>query len=297
MIGHGGRPVKAAWPGGAAIAVQFVVNYEEGGENNILHGDAASEAFLSEIVGAAPWPGQRHWNMESIYEYGSRAGFWRLHDLFCEATNSGNGLRCCDGAAALARAGCRDAGGRLGNCFPWSEMDRVQGCHRAKTEAADMAKAIAIHEAGYRLQSRVAGIPAAARSIRLIWPAETGLFDYVSDSYADDLPYWHHHKGRDQLIIPYTLDVNDMRFAIPAGFNSGDPFYTYLKDTFDVLYAEGRAGAPKMMNIGLHCRLVGRPGRAAALKRFIDYVESPQECVVCTADRYCRTLDRRHIRR
>jgi urate oxidase len=272
MHGHGSKPPRVQWPGKAAIAVQFVVNYEEGGENNILHGDKASEAFLSEIVGASAWPGQRHWNMESIYEYGARAGFWRLHRMFSEAkipvTVYGVATalqRSPEQVAAMLEADWEIASHGL----KWIEYKD----HSRKDEAADMAKAVAIHEQVTGVKPR--GWYTGRCSVNTVDLAtETGSFDYVSDSYADDLPYWHHHKGRDQLIIPYTLDVNDMRFAIPAGFNSGDPFYTYLKDTFDVLYAEGKAGAPKMMNIGLHCRLVGRPGRAAALKRFIDYAKS-----------------------
>jgi OHCU decarboxylase len=272
MIGYGSKPPSVKWPGKAAVAVQFVVNYEEGGENNILHGDKASEAFLSEIVGAAQWPGQRHWNMESIYEYGSRAGFWRLHRMFRDAkipvTVYGVATalqRSPEQVAAMIEAGWEIASHGL----KWIEYKD----YNEKAEAADMAKAIALHE--QVTGSRPRGWYTGRCSVNTVDLATgTGQFDYVSDSYADDLPYWHHHDGRDQLIIPYTLDVNDMRFAIPAGFNSGDPFYTYLKDTFDVLYAEGRAGSPKMMNIGLHCRLAGRPGRAAALKRFIDYAKS-----------------------
>jgi OHCU decarboxylase len=272
MQGYGSKPPKVQWPNGAAIAVQFVVNYEEGGENNILHGDAASEAFLSEIVGAAQWPGQRHWNMESIYEYGARAGFWRLHKMFTDAkipvTVYGVATalqRSPEQVAAMLEADWEIASHGL----KWIEYKDTT----RDAEAADMAEAIAIHE--QVTGSKPRGWYTGRCSVNTVdLASETGILDYVSDSYADDLPYWHHHQGRDQLIIPYTLDVNDMRFAIPAGFNSGDPFYTYLKDTFDVLYAEGKAGAPKMMNIGLHCRLVGRPGRAAALKRFIEYAQS-----------------------
>jgi len=272
MHGFGGKPPKADWPNGAAIAVQFVVNYEEGGENNILHGDAASEAFLSEIVGAAQWPGQRHWNMESIYEYGSRAGFWRLHRMFTEAQIP---VTVYGVATALARSPAQveamlEADWEIASHgLKWIEYKDAS----REDELADMKEAIAIHERVTGSKPR--GWYTGRCSVNTVDLAtELGTLDYISDSYADDLPYWYQHAGRDQLIIPYTLDVNDMRFAIPAGFNSGDPFYTYLKDTFDVLYAEGKAGSPKMMNIGLHCRLVGRPGRAAALKRFIDYVKS-----------------------
>ncbi len=272
MVGYGSTPPVVEWPNKAAIAVQFVVNYEEGGENNILHGDAASEAFLSEIVGAAQWPDQRHWNMESIYEYGSRAGFWRLHKMFTEANIP---VTVYGVASALQRspeqvAAMLDADWEIASHgLKWIEYKDFS----REDERADMVKAIALHEqvTGSKPRGWYTG-RCSVNTVDLI--SELGNFDYISDSYADDLPYWYQHQGRDQLVIPYTLDVNDMRFAIPAGFNSGDPFYTYLKDTFDVLYAEGKAGEPKMMNIGLHCRLVGRPGRAAALKRFMDYAKS-----------------------
>ncbi|MCG6902298.1 MAG: allantoinase PuuE [Rhodobacter sp.] len=269
MIGHGANPPDAQWPGGARIAVQFVVNYEEGGENNILHGDAASEAFLSEIVGAAAWPGQRHWNMESIYEYGARAGFWRLHRLFArhDIPVTVYGV-----ATALARSpeqvrAMQDSDWEIASHgLKWIEYKD----YAAADEAADMAEAIRLHTqvTGSRPRGWYTG-RCSVNTVRLA--AEEGGFDYISDSYADDLPYWDRQAGRDQLIIPYTLDANDMRFATPQGFNAGDQFENYLKDSFDVLYAEGKAGAPKMMSIGLHCRLVGRPGRLKALENFIKY--------------------------
>lgn len=272
MIGYGGKPVEVTWPGKAAIAVQFVINYEEGGENCILHGDAASEAFLSEIVGAAQWPGQRHWNMESNYEYGARVGFWRLHDLF---VNNEIPVTVYGVATALKRspeqvAAMLEADWEIASHgLKWIDYKD----YSKEDERADMEATIALHEAvtGSKPRGWYTG-RCSENTVDLV--AEAGIFDYASDSIADELPYWHHHAGRDQLVIPYTMDVNDMRFAIPAGFNSGDPFYTYLKDTFDVLYAEGKAGAPKMMNIGLHCRIAGRPGRFAALKRFVEYARS-----------------------
>ena len=269
MQGYGATPPKANWPGGAKIAVQFVINYEEGGENCILHGDAASEAFLSEIVGAAPWPGQRHWNMESIYEYGARAGFWRLHRLFTgfdiPATVYGV-------ATALARSpeqvkAMQDADWEIASHgLKWIEYKD----YAREDEKADMIEAI-------RLHTEVTGEPprgwytgrCSAQTVDLA--TELGGLDYVSDTYCDDLPYWYQSGHRDQLILPYTLDCNDMRFATAQGFNSGDQFFTYLKNTFDCLYQEGVAGTPKMMNIGLHCRLIGRPGRIMALKRFMEY--------------------------
>lgn len=270
MLGHGATVPDAAWPNGAAIAVQFVVNYEEGGENCILHGDSASEAFLSEIVGAAPWPGQRHWNMESIYEYGARAGFWRLHRMFAERAMP---VTVYGVASALARSpaqvdAMQAAGWEIASHgLKWVDYKDAP----PEVERADLHEAIRLHAevTGARPTGWYTG-RSSVNTVRLV--AEEGGFAYVSDTYADDLPYWFEHAGGAQLILPYTLDANDMRFATPQGFNSGDQFFAYLKDSFDVLYAEGLAGAPKMMNIGLHCRLIGRPGRAAALARFLDYV-------------------------
>ncbi len=272
MIGYGPNPPHADWPGKAKIAVQFVINYEEGGENNTLHDDAGSEAFLSEIVGAASWPGQRHWNMESIYEYGARAGFWRLHRLFAEmnvpATVYGV-------ATALARspeqvAAMKEAGWEIASHgLKWIEYKDMP-----ETEERDhLAHAIALHTqvTGTRPRGWYLG-RCSMNTVRLV--AEEGGFDYISDSYADDLPYWVRVGDRDQLMIPYMLDANDMRFATPQGFNAGAQFETYLKDTFDALFAEGAAGRPAMMSVGLHCRLVGRPGRIMALRRFMDYARS-----------------------
>jgi OHCU decarboxylase len=269
--GYGPNPPDAQWPGGARIAVQFVLNYEEGGENCLLHGDAASEAFLSEIVGAQPWPGQRHWNMESIYDYGARAGFWRLHKLFTQARIP---LTIYGVATALARApeqveAMQTAGWEIASHgLKWIDYKD----HSEAAEAADMAEAI-------RLHTEVTGIAplgwytgrCSVNTVALA--ANTGQFEYISDTYDDDLPYWALIDGRDQLIIPYTLDCNDMRFATPQGFNSGDQFFAYLRDTFDALYAEGVSGAAKMMSVGLHCRLIGRPGRVQALRKFIDYIQ------------------------
>jgi OHCU decarboxylase len=270
--GHGAKPVDPKWPRGAKIAVQFVINYEEGGENCVLHGDAASEAFLSEIVGAAAWPGQRHWNMESIYEYGARAGFWRLHDIFTEleipATVYGV-------ATALARnpeqlRAMQAAEWEIASHgLKWIEYKDFSEAD----ERAHMAEAIRLHRevTGARPTGWYTG-RCSVNTVRLA--AEEGGFDYISDAYADDLPYWERYGETDQLIVPYTLDCNDMRFATPQGFNSGDQFYAYLKDSFDALYAEGMAGKAKMMSIGLHCRLVGRPGRVMALRRFMDYAKA-----------------------
>lgn len=272
MIGYGPRIPNANWPGGARVAVQFVLNYEEGGENCILHGDAASEAFLSDIPGAAMWPGQRHWNMESIYEYGARAGFWRLHRLF---TGAAIPVTIYGVASALARnpeqvAAMKSAGWEIASHgLKWVE-------HKDMPEAEERA---AIAEA-IRLHTEVVGAAprgwytgrCSANTVRLA--AETGQFAYISDTYDDDLPYWREYGPHDQLIIPYTLEANDMRFATAPGWVTGEDFGSYLRDAFDTLYAEGQAGAPKMMSIGLHCRLVGRPGKIAALKRFIDHILS-----------------------
>ena len=275
MRGYGVKPPAAHWPDGAHIAVQFVINYEEGGENCLLHGDAQSEAFLSEIVGAQNWPGQRHWNMESIYEYGARAGFWRLHRMF---TQSAVPATVYGVATALARSPEQVAAMQAANWeiashgLKWIE-------YRDFSEADErehLNEAIRLHTevTGERPHGFYLG-RASMNTMRLAM--EEGRFDYISDSYADDLPYWLKGKSRPQLVIPYTLDTNDMRFAAMQGFNSGDQFFAYLKDAFDVLYAEGKAGAPKLLNIGLHCRLVGRPGRAASLQRFIDYVKSHEK--------------------
>jgi len=272
MHGKGSEPPEVRWPDDAAIAVQLVLNYEEGGENNILHDDAASEAFLSEIVGASPWPGQRHWNMESTYEYGARAGFWRLHKMFTERDIP---ITVYGVATALQRSPAQvkamlDAGWEIASHgLKWIEYKDFT----REEEYAHIKEAIRLHEAvtGEKPRGWYTG-RCSENTVDLI--TEEGGFDYVSDSYADDLPYWHHHNGKDQLVIPYTLDCNDMRFATPQGFNSGDQFFCYLKDTFDTLYKEGLDGSPKMMNVGLHCRLIGRPGRAAALAKFLDYAQS-----------------------
>ncbi len=269
MHGYGADPPDPQWPGGARIAVQFVINYEEGGENCILHGDAASEAFLSEIVGAAPWPGQRHWNMESLYEYGARAGFWRLHRLF---TGFDIPVTVYGVATALARspaqvAAMQDAGWEIASHgLKWIEYRDMP----LDTEREHLKGAIRLHEevTGERPRGWYTG-RCSANTVALA--AEEGGFDYVSDAYADDLPYWIRIADRDQLIVPYTLDANDMRFAVAQGFNSGDQFFAYLRDSFDALYAEGEAGSAKMLSVGLHCRLVGRPGRIMALKRFIEH--------------------------
>lgn len=269
MIGYGAQAPAAAWPGGARIAVQIVLNYEEGGENNILHGDAASEAFLSEITGAQPWPGQRHWNMESLYDYGARAGFWRLHRLLGDLPITVFGV-----ASALARSpdqvrAMQGAGWEIASHgLKWVEHKDMS----AEQERAQIHEAIRLHTEVTGSAPR--GWYTGRCSMNTVdLAAEAGDFAYISDSYADDLPYWARAGGKDQLIVPYTMDCNDMRFAIQAGFTNGDQFESYLRDSFDMLYAEGQAGAPRMLSIGLHCRIAGRPGRAMALKRALDHMQ------------------------
>lgn len=269
MQGYGGKPPAVEWPGGAKVAVSLVLNYEEGGENSILHGDAASEAFLSEVPNAQPWPGMRHWNMESMYEYGARAGFWRLRDLFVK---KGVPVTVYGVASALARspaqvAAMKEAGWEIASHgLRWIDYRN----HSREDEKADMDEAI-------RLHTEVVGEPprgwyTGRTSMHTVALAcEAGIFDWVADTYDDDLPYWLEHDGREQLIIPYTLETNDMRFSAGTLTTSED-FFTYLRDTFDVLYAEGEAGSPKMMSVGLHCRLVGRPGRIKGLMDFLDYI-------------------------
>ena len=270
LRGYGRTPPDPRWPGGAALAVQFVINYEEGGENCILHGDAASEAFLSEVMGAVPWPGQRHMTVESVYEYGARAGFWRLWRMF---TARQIPVTVYGVATALARgpeqvAAMREAGWEIASHgLKWIDYKDFS----REAERAHFVEAIRLHTeaTGERPLGWYTG-RMSAHTLELVM--EDGGFLYSADSYADELPYWVPSPRGHQLIVPYTLDANDMRFGVAQGFNSGDQFFAYLRDSFDVLYAEGLAGAPKMLSVGLHCRLAGRPGRAAALARFMDYV-------------------------
>ncbi|MEH6546266.1 MAG: allantoinase PuuE [Sneathiella sp.] len=278
LIGYGANPPDPKWPGNARLAVQFVLNYEEGGENCILHGDEASEAFLSEIVGAQALEGVRHISMESIYEYGSRAGVWRLLRLFekfdIPLTIFGVAMAL-ERHPDVARAFV-DAGHEIcSHGYRWINYQYVAEA----VERDHMRKAIDIigELTGERPLGWYTG-RTSPNTRRLV--AEEGGFLYDADAYDDDLPYWIQEAGRDQLIIPYTLDVNDMRFASLQGFNSGDQYFTYLKDSFDTLYEEG-ADTPKMMSVGLHCRLVGRPGRIAALKRFLEYVKSHDKVWFC----------------
>jgi putative urate catabolism protein len=269
MIGYGGRTPDPKWPGGARIAVQFVLNYEEGAEAAVLHGDPASEAFLSEIVGAQPVPDARHMSMESLYEYGSRAGFWRLRDLFVSrrAPLTVYGVAMAMERNPAAVDAMLQADWEIASHgYRWLNYQTIPEA----IEREHMARAIGIHTrlTGTRPLGWYTG-RTSPNTARLV--VEEGGFVYDADSYADDLPYYDAQHGKPQLIVPYTLDTNDMRFAAPQGFNTGDQFFTYLKDAFDVLYAEGET-APKMLSIGLHCRIIGRPARLASLARFLDYV-------------------------
>lgn len=278
MIGYGRTPPHPHWPGGARLAVQFVVNYEEGGENNILHGDRASETFLSEIIGAEPFVGARHMSMESMYEFGSRVGFWRLWRLFADR---GLPVTVFGVAMALARnpeavAAMRESDWEIASHgLRWIDYRDVP----IDVERSHLTEAVAIHAevTGERPFGWYTG-RTSEHTQQLVM--EEGGFLYDADSYADELPYWVDGPHGPHLVVPYTLSVNDMRFATPQGFNSGDQFLTYLSDTFDVLYHEG-ATAPKMMTVGLHCRIAGHPGRFAALRRFLDHVQSHDDVWVC----------------
>ncbi len=268
LVGYGQRPPLAQWPAGARIAVQFVLNYEEVGENCVLHGDPASEAFLSEIVGAAPWPGQRHPSMESIYEYGSRVGVWRLLDLFARyeipLTIFGVAMAL-ERNPAVAEAAMAAGHEICSHGYRWIDYRDVP--EDVEREHLERAIEIIRRLTGERPLGWYTG-RTSERTRALV--VEEGGFLYDADDYNDDLPFWTEVNGKSHLVVPYTLDNNDMRFATPQGFNSGDQFYSYLRDAFDVLYAEGEH-TPRMMSVGLHCRLVGRPGRLAALARFIEY--------------------------
>lgn len=272
MAGYGANPPDPKWPGGARIAVQFVINYEEGAENNILHGDPASESLLTEFGFALAREGERYLPVESQYEYGSRVGFWRLHRLF---TSHGVPVTVFGVAMALSRnpdavSAMNDAGWEIASHgYKWIDHHGLG----EDEEREHLRLAIETHTAA--TGSRPLGYFLGRRSPntnRLV--AEEGGFEYSQDSYADELPYWVREAGKPQLLIPYTADVNDHRFATTPGFNWGGPFFEYARDAFDALYAEGEAGMPRMMNVGLHCRLIGRPGRIGALKRFIEHCQA-----------------------
>ena len=280
LIGYGANPPHPEWPGNARVAVQFVLNYEEGGENCVLHGDSHSEIFLSEIIGAQAYP-DRHLSMESIYEYGSRAGFWRLHRLFTQAnipvTVFGVTMaleRHPEAVKAMLDADWEIASHAL-RWIHFQDMD-------INEERAQIEESVIRHKAltGKAPAGWYTG-RTSPNTLALI--AERDDILYCADSYADDLPYYDTHYSKPLLMVPYTLDTNDMRFATPQGFNSGEQFFTYLKDAFDVLYEEGQ-DAPKMLSIGLHNRIIGRPARFAALKRFVEYVQSHEQVWCCTRE-------------
>jgi putative urate catabolism protein len=291
LAGYGRNPPDPRWPGKARVAVQFVVNFEEGAENSILHGDQASESFLTEVIGTTPWPGQRHMNVESMYEYGSRAGFWRLWRIF---TARKHAVTVFGVANALARnpqvvAGMREAGWDIASHgLKWIDYKDFSYAE----ESAHMRDAIRIHTetTGERPFGWYTG-RTSAHTLKLV--LDDGGFLYSSDSYADDLPYWVKGPKGPHLIIPYSLDANDMRFINAQGFPNGEAFFTYLRDTFDILYEEG-AQAPKMMSVGLHCRLAGRPGRAAGLTRFLDHIEKFDRVWVASRVDIARHWHREH---
>jgi len=277
MVGYGPTPAGFSLPGRARIAVQFVINYEEGGENCVLHGDEGSEMFLSEIINAASFP-DRHMSMESIYEYGSRAGFWRLHREFTarEWPVTVFGVTMAMARNPEAVAAMREADWEIAcHGLRWISYQSVS----EQVEREHMQEAI-------RLHTELTGSPPlgwytgrdSPNTRKLV--LEQGGFLYDSDSYADDLPYWVKGPNGPHLVIPYTLDSNDMRFCTAQGFNSGDQFFHYLRDSFDVLYEEGRR-QPKLLNVGLHCRIVGRPGRFRALQRFLDHIADHEDVWVC----------------
>ena len=291
LIGYGSTPPDANWPGSAQLALQFVINYEEGGENSIVHGDTGSEAFLSEIIGAESWPGQRHPSMESIYEYGSRVGVWRLLKLFKQKqlplTVFAVGMAL-ERNPAVADMALEHGHEVCSHGYRWIDYRHVS--ESVEREHIQKTVEIITRLTGERPLGWYTG-RTSENTRRLV--VEEGGFLYDADSYDDDLPYWTRVGDRSHLVVPYTLDNNDMRFATPQGFNSGEQFFAYLRDAFDTLYAEG-ATLPRMMSVGLHCRLVGRPGRIRALERFIDYVRSFDRVWICRRIDIARHWQRQH---
>lgn len=294
LVGYGKNPPKANWPNGAYIAVQFVMNYEEGGEHTVLNGDTRSEVFLNEVPGGPPTEGARNVNMETMYEYGSRAGFWRLIRLFesrkvkCTVFAVGRALeQHPEAAQEMVRQGHEVAS----HGYRWIDYQYVD----EETERQDTQKAI------QAIEKTTGKKPVGWYTGRISENSWKHAFDsgidllYNADTYSDDLPYWiEDHRGRPQLMVPYTLDANDMKFSVPPGFSSPDGFYQYLKDAFDTLYEEGKAGTPKMMSVGLHLRLIGKPGRFKALERFLDYILSKEKVWVCTREEIARHWRKEH---
>ena len=278
-IGYGKNSPKITWPNNAKLALQFVLNYEEGGESSILNGDDHSEIFLSEIIGAQPVKGARHMNMESIYEYGSRRGFWRIHDEFIKRKIP---LTIFGVALALQKnleicKAIKDANFEIASHgYRWIDYQYVD----QEVEKDHILKC-------YELIKELFGEYPSGWYTGRTSPKTRELvinntdIKYDSDSYSDDLPYWEHVGNKKHLVIPYTLDNNDMRFATNQGFNTGDHFFNYLKDSFDCLYNEGKNHNPKMMSVGLHCRLIGRPGRMQSLIRFLDYIQHFDDIWIC----------------
>ncbi|MDC0619725.1 allantoinase PuuE [Candidatus Pelagibacter ubique] len=277
LIGYGSNLPKVEWPNKARIAVQIVLNYEEGAENCVLNGDKNSEVFLSEIIGAQPIKG-RHMNMESLYEYGSRVGFWRIHNLFQEKkipiTIFGVGMAL-EKNPEICKAIIEADYEVASHGWRWIDYQNI----KKSEEKKHMQLAIKAHTKifGKRPDGWYTG-RCSPNTRDLVM--EDGGFLYDSDSYSDDLPFWESRNKKKQLIIPYTLDNNDMRFATNQGFNTGDHFYSYLKDSFDALYEEGRTN-PKMMSVGLHCRIIGKPGRIQSLKKFLDYILKHEDIWIC----------------
>lgn len=285
LIGYGANPPQADWPGGARLALQFVLNFEEGGENSLLNGDRASEAFLSEIIGAEPLEGTRHISMESIYDYGSRVGVWRLLNLFDRKKiplTIFAVARAAEQNPDVIKAMINSGHEIACHGYRWINYQFID----ESLEREHIRKAVSIlHEiTGQKPVGWYTG-RTSPNTRRLV--AEEGDFLYDADAYDDDLPYWQDVNGKPVLVVPYTLEANDMRFATLQGFNSGTQFFDYLKDTFDVLYAEGER-TPRMMSVGLHCRLAGRPGRIAALTRFLDYTLSFDDVWVCRREDIAR---------
>mgnify|MGYP001273849394 CR=1 FL=1 len=291
MLGYGSNLPKVNWPNKARIAVQFVLNYEEGGENSVLHGDKFSEIFLSEIIGAKPIKG-RHINMESLYEYGSRAGFWRIHKLFKKynlpLTVFGVGMameRSLEICKEMKKSNYEIAS----HGWRWIDYQNIS----KSIEKKHMKKAINIIKKIFG-QRPVGWYTGRCSPNTLDLVMEEGGFLYCSDTYSDDLPYWEKRGKKKQLMIPYTLDNNDMRFLTNQGFNYGDQFYNYLKDSFDALYEEGKEN-PKMMSIGLHCRIIGKPGRIQSLKKFLDYVTNFDKVWICKREDIAKHWIKNHI--